>query len=110
MNQHECLLGLYFDYEDRSDITESNIVKYALFRYDLCIQWCQKGTGAASIIESTLKATPTKLLEEQADLFDYCPKCGVKIDWERISKHINTRIQKESIYYPWAKARLKEIA
>lgn len=107
-DHNDCLVGFFQDPEGVEKMYESEIVEYALYRYDACMKWCQKGTGVQSIIDDSLKATPFALLKKAYYIFDYCPVCGKQVNWKKLKAKINRVVRAESAYYPWARAQLKE--
>ena len=70
----ECLIGVYYDYEDTKLVTFDNLVREARESERL-------GISAYSLKDYLNKRKNTNLHR-----FLYCPECGEKIDWNELKE------------------------
>lgn len=84
--KHECIIGMYNNYEDTDLMTYSEICKMSLSEWELYLKY-----------EDTHKRwgmkppTPTedyfdKRKNTELTRFNYCPECGKKIDWNELKR------------------------
>lgn len=86
--EHECIIGMYNDYEDTDLVTYTDILgKYVSFilfnKFDIeapkqRYQWKQAFTPLEDYFD---KRKNTELIR-----FAYCPTCGKEIDWKWLRK------------------------
>ena len=68
----ECLIGVYYNYEDTKLVTFDDLVREAR-------ESERFGTSAYSLKDYLNKRKNTNLHR-----FLYCPECGEKIDWKEL--------------------------
>lgn len=81
--EHECIIGVYHEYEETDSITFNKLVDINMREQG----WYEKGyilSKPLPLQEYFDKRIPTNL-----GRFDYCPKCGKKIDWSQLKKEAN---------------------
>ena len=83
MTEHECIIGLYGDYDDTRLMTFNELLntlksedEYRKLHTGLCqidYEW--------EIADYFDRRKSTNFIQ-----FDYCPVCGKKIDWKKLKK------------------------
>ena len=69
----ECYVGVYWNYEDSELITKADLDKFVASKYYFTYvngQYCDR------------------VLPINLEQFDFCPKCGKKIDWQSIMENL----------------------
>ena len=73
MSEHECIIGMYYDYNNTSLVTVNELKK-------IIIDW----PAFYSFNDYCDKRKSTNLTR-----FEFCPYCGKKIDWKKIKEENN---------------------
>ena len=84
--EHECTIGLYFDYYDDVLYTLSDLeeeVKKNNYYYNK-----NKGTIYETKRPYQLEDYFNRRKNTNIDHFDYCPFCGKKIDWKKFREDL----------------------
>lgn len=80
--EHECIIGMYNDYEDTDLCTFSELQKQV---NDLNLAY-KKYAVNREVFKKTY--TIAEYCEKNTNLkrFAYCPECGKKIDWNELKR------------------------
>lgn len=71
MSEHECIIGMYFDFDDTQLVTVSELkelIEECLYHRYSFEDYCDRRKS-------------TNLTR-----FEFCPYCGKKIDWKKIKE------------------------
>ena len=90
MQDYECVIGLWYDYEDTDIVTLSELLQcaeQAEKTYNYLKELHERGGELYSrpkpySIQDYLDSRKTTNFNH----FEYCPFCGKKINWERLRK------------------------
>lgn len=80
----DCVIGVYYDYDDTREITILELKKEVESR-QLAYP---NGFDITGNKLTTLKQYFDKRYNTNLSRFNYCPKCGNKIDWEKLRKEV----------------------
>lgn len=96
-----CVVGILADYETSRMVTIEMLEKSVEYEMESYISNFEKGIEAQELY--SLDDYFNK--EKNTDLtrFEYCPKCGKKIDWEQLRKANNQK------YYTFSKEQLNNL-
>ena len=75
MEKHDCIIGIYYDYDDTGLATANNFLSYTY--------WSGKSLEELTDPENQ---TPFKW-------FNFCPICGKRIDKEKVRKEIMNKVK-----------------
>lgn len=84
MSEHECIIGMYYDYENTELVTVNELLEKIESEHRLYDYVRSLG----------IKRKPPYTLEDYCDRrkstnltrFEFCPYCGKKIGWKEIKK------------------------
>lgn len=83
MSEHECIIGVYYDYEDTDIVTLSELQEKIKF----CIsmdEYCKSNGWPTHRAVYTLNDYCDGRKSTNLTRFEHCPHCGKKIDWKKI--------------------------
>lgn len=81
--EHECYIGLLYDYEDTRMITFLKLSELAREKEELCKK--HKYVYTVTRIYS-MKDYCDGRKSTDLERFHYCPMCGKKIDWNELKR------------------------
>ena len=76
---HECVIGVLGDFDDTKTVTFTQLKKEIEDDIEL---YAYAGQRSPFCLSDYLDRRKSTALEH----FDYCPKCGKKIDWKGLRK------------------------
>ena len=94
MSEHECVIGMLYDYDNTRLTTASDLLKEIQYQYNKYEYLCNL------YVECDLdKPKPPYMLKDYCDKckstnlirFNFCPYCGKKIDWKKIKEENDTK-------------------
>lgn len=84
--EHECIIGMYNNYEDTDLITYSEICKMSLSEWKMYLKYEDAHTRIGKSPPTRLEDYFDKRKNTELTRFDYCPYCGKKIDWNELKR------------------------
>lgn len=85
--EHECIIGVLWDYEDASLVSLKDLISYIEERKELN---CNISSNplysqlSLTFKEWSLSQYADKRVKTNLHRFDFCPECGGKINWKKI--------------------------
>lgn len=81
---HECIIGMYNDYENTDLITYSEICEMSLSEWKSHLKYEDTYKRIGIKPPTRLEDYFDKRKNTELTRFDYCPVCGKKIDWNKL--------------------------
>ena len=84
MSDHECTIGIMWDYEDSELVSAESFIEWWKGQKDFlrrCPEFEDDWNRPAHLREYADRRRSTRI-----EQFDYCPVCGKKIDWKELRK------------------------
>ena len=82
MNKHECIIGIWHDYEGDINVTFTELKEVVNdeMKIHICRQKCKWYNEKPYILQDYLN------LQKHTNFnhYTYCPICGKKIDWAKL--------------------------
>lgn len=85
---HECIIGVLYNYEDTDIVTTSELKLHIERQERLCDAYRNVGLSKPKVWP--LRDYADKRKRTDLTRFEYCPKCGKKIDWKTIREEETT--------------------
>lgn len=85
----ECCIGLIYDYDDTTLVTERELIsKLASYNEHIDYALSEYGEDFMKIIgdKVELRKYFDKRYNTDLNRFEFCPYCGKKIDWKELKK------------------------
>lgn len=83
MSEHECIIGMYYDFDDTQLITLVELQE----KIKWCIsmdEYCKSNGWPTPRAVYTLSDYCNRRKSTNLTKFEFCPYCGKKIDWKKI--------------------------
>ena len=93
MNNHECVIGILYDYDNTGLITLDDLKKHIEKKREFndidSIEWVERYYSHGCPLREKvweLKDYCDRRKSTDITRFDYCPLCGKKIEWKKIKE------------------------
>lgn len=84
--EHECIIGMYSDYEGAHLMPYSKICERSLWEWQSYLEYEDTYKKIGKRVPTRLEDYFDKRKNTELTRFDYCPVCGKKIDWRELKR------------------------
>ena len=87
MNNHECIIGIWYDYGDTQTVTVNELKQKVSNNFAFCGHCISEELQLYNTMHS-ISLSDYFDFRKSTNLsrFDYCPVCGKKLDWKQMKK------------------------